>query len=239
MTSTKSHIAENYQRVLDRCNAACLRSGRSASSVKLVAVTKYAEVDWIQTLVELGIKDLGENRPQQLIQRATEIPLNACWHLIGHLQRNKVRPVLPMVTLIHSVDTLRLLAKIDFVAKELNCQPHVLLEVNVSGEAAKNGFSANELIANWDKVLRLGHLRVNGLMTMAPYSKHPEDSRPIFQRLRELRNGLAAKSPESVLLPELSMGMSGDFDVAVEEGATMIRIGNNLFNGLESTLAQP
>ena len=233
MTTTKSRIAENYQRVLDRCDAACLRVGRPASSAKLVAVTKYAEVDWIHALVELGVADLGENRPQQLLTRVDQVP-QARWHMIGHLQRNKVRPVLPLVSLIHSVDTIRLLTRIDLIAKELDLLPRVLLEVNISGEAVKDGFTTDKLVAAWDQVLTLEHLRVEGLMTMAPYSERPEDSRPIFHELRELRDRLAAMSSE-LALPELSMGMSSDLEVAIEEGATIVRIGSSLFEGLESS----
>lgn len=233
MMSIESQVAENYQRVRDRMRAACERSGRPADSVRLVAVTKYAEISWMQALLGCGVRDLGENRPQQLVERASAFGEDVCWHLIGHLQRNKVRPVLPVASWIHSVDTVRLLSRMDVLAQERDVEPRVFLEVNISGEGAKDGFTAEKLVANWPGVLAARQVRVLGLMTMAPYSDNPEDSRPVFRALRELRDRLAGMSPPSMPLPELSMGMSGDYEVAIEEGATCVRVGSRLYEGLD------
>lgn len=231
--SSESRIAENYACLLQRIEAACERSERPASAVKLVAVTKYAQLEWVQTLVRLGIRELGESRPQQLFERVPRIAPDVNWHLIGHLQRNKARRILQSVSLIHSVDSVRLLRALDRLADELTLQPRLLLEVNISGESAKHGFSTEELLADWQTVLSLHNIQVEGLMTMAPFSKQPEDVRGVFRRLRELRDRLAEQSPASVALTELSMGMSGDFEVAIEEGSTIVRIGGLFYTGVE------
>lgn len=230
----KARIAENVRAVQERMESACARVGRSADEVKLVAVTKYARMEWVWELLELGLIDLGESRPQQLVERASLLDQNIRWHLIGNLQRNKARRMLPLVGMIHSVDTLRLLDSLERLAGELELRPHLLLEVNISGEEAKHGFAPRDLIENWGKIIAFKHLSVDGLMTMAPFTEEVEETRGVFRDLRALRDKLVAISPESVSLPELSMGMSRDFEVAIEEGATMVRIGSILFEGLES-----
>jgi PLP dependent protein len=236
MSTVEFRIAENLARIHGRIGAACRRAGRDANQVRLVAVTKSAELEWIEALIALGVGDVGESRPQQLLERAQELrgahaPIR--WHLIGHLQRNKVRKILPAVVCLHSVDSLTLAARIDSLADELGLKPRVLLEANVSGEASKDGFAPEELAADWASLCNLSHVEIAGLMTIAPFSDDPEESRPTFRRLRELRDRLADR-PESPPLPELSMGMSGDFEVAIEEGATMVRIGSSLFEGLSA-----
>jgi pyridoxal phosphate enzyme (YggS family) len=228
----RNRLASNLQSVLARMTAACGRVGSDPASVTLVAVTKSARPEWIQALVGLGQTELAENRPQQLVERAAQIAGPVHWHLIGHLQRNKARQILPLVSLIHSVDSLRLLTTLDQLAAGLNLQPRVLLEVNVSGEASKDGFRADDLLAVWDQVIAYRHLRVEGLMTMAPLSDRPTDARPTFVGLRELRDQLRIRSPADVSLPHLSMGMSGDFEIAIEEGATHVRVGSALFDGM-------
>lgn len=230
---SESRIEKNYACLLQRIEAACERSQRPASAVKLVAVTKYAQLEWVQTLVRLGVRELGESRPQQLIERVPLIAAEVNWHLIGHLQRNKARRILQSVSLIHSVDSIRLLRALDRLADELTLRPRLLLEVNISAESAKHGFSTEELLADWKTVLSLNNLQVEGLMTMAPFSENPENARSVFRRLRELRDRLAERSPASVALTELSMGMSGDFEVAIEEGSTIVRIGGLLYAGVE------
>lgn len=227
-------LEQNYRDVIRRIDAASARAGRPSEKVTLVAVTKSAEPDWIRELIGLGAGDLGESRPQQLVERTEQISGPVRWHLVGHLQRNKARRVLPLVSLIHSVDSLRLLSALERLGDEMNLEPRVLLEVNISGEARKHGFTPDELTAHWDEVLACRHVRIEGLMTMAPLSDDPETSRPVFRGLRELRDRLAAASPPSFTLPHLSMGMSDDFEAAIEEGATIVRIGTSLFEGLTS-----
>jgi pyridoxal phosphate enzyme (YggS family) len=225
-------VAANLDSVRQRIERACARVGRDPAGVGLIAVSKTARVEWVRSLVALGVVELGESRPQQLAARARELDSSTHWHLIGPLQRNKVRLVLPLVSLIHSVDGLRLLESIDRIAGELLLRPRVLIEVNFSGESAKHGFAPDELRAVWEKLVSFENVRVEGLMTMAAYSNNPEDARPAFAGLRGLRDELASRNPERAALPTLSMGMSGDFETAVEEGATLVRIGSSLWEGL-------
>lgn len=224
-------LKSNRDAILAEIAAACDRVGRAPDSVTLVAVTKYAQLDWVRALVALGHATLGENRPQQLIERAGQIP-EAAWHLIGHLQRNKVRAVLPHVACIHSVDSLKLLARIGEIAGELGLTPRVLLEVNVAGEESKDGFAIDTLHRDWPELQQVRNVTLAGLMTMAPYAPDPEAARPVFRKLRMLRDELLSKAVGETRLTELSMGMSGDFAVAIEEGSTIIRVGTRLFEGL-------
>ncbi len=233
VTTIARTIDENLAAVRERMAAACRRVGRDPASVTLVAVTKYAELDWVRALLALGIRELGENRPQQLDLRAQEIVAPVHWHLIGHLQRNKIRSILPRTALIHSADSLRLLEAIDRVAAEIDLRPRVLVEVNMSGETAKHGFQAEGLLAAWDEILKLTRVEVVGLMTMAAYSPDPETARPAFAGLRKVRDTLQGLSfGTGVQLEHLSMGMTADFEVAIEEGATLVRIGSALWSGL-------
>lgn len=234
MSRNARQVAENLQSVRDRIAAAAARSGRSAEDVKLVAVSKYAELDWVRILLDLGERDLGENYPQQLLDRSTQFDASVRWHLIGSLQRNKARKVLPVVSMIHSVDSLKLAATLDRLAGELGLQREVLLEVNVSQEASKHGFTVDELRQDWEQFANFQSLRVCGLMTMAPQTDNPEQARPVFAALHGLRDELNARST-AVPLRHLSMGMTGDFEVAIEEGATLVRIGSALWEGLSST----
>ncbi len=221
-------LAANYAAVRRRIAAACARSGRDENSVRLVAVTKYAPLDAVRELVALGHRDLGESRPQQLIERAAVFKDSGVrWHLIGTLQRNKARKLLPTAATIHSADDLQLLESLDRLAGEFGLRPRALLEVNVSGEPTKFGFSPDHLIEDWPTVSALTRLDLAGLMTMAPHADDPESARETFRRLRLLRDALAADGPHP--LPELSMGMTGDFEAAIEEGATLVRIGSGLF----------
>lgn len=225
-------IRDNLARVRQQIAESAAKAGRSAEDITLVAVTKYAELEWVRALLTLGIFALGESRPQQLVDRAIQLPGEIAWHLIGHLQRNKVRPVIPLTSMIHSVDSIRLLDRVDRMASEIGISPRVLLEVNVSGEAVKDGFTADELLDAPEVLANLKHVRISGLMTMAPFAEDPELTRPVFQRLRELQVELHATLAGVHELSELSMGMSRDFHIAVEEGATLVRIGHTLYEGL-------
>lgn len=230
MSPLESPLQQNLSQVHRRIASACQRAGRAPATVTLVAVTKTARLEWVEELVRLGVRRLGESRPQQLVERAARIP-DAEWHLVGHLQRNKVRSVLPYAALIHSVDSLRLLERINEVAADLQLSPRVLLQVNVSGEASKQGFAPEALLPAWDRVTAFSRIRIEGLMTMAPDFEDAELARPTFRGLRDLRDQLRCRiGPE--VLPQLSMGMSHDMEVAIEEGATLVRIGSALFEGL-------
>ncbi len=230
--SNRQIIAQNLEQIRTAIEAACNRAGRPADSVQLVAVTKYAELNWVRDLIELGETQLGESRPQQMCQRVEELSDDVRWHMIGHLQRNKVDMVVATAELIHSADSLRLLRKIETSAAAAGKQQRILLEVNVSGEESKDGFTPDELRSSWSEILDLQHVDVQGLMTMAPHSDNAESTRPFFRQLRNLRDELANASEGRLSLPELSMGMSGDFAIAIEEGATLIRIGSRIFEGL-------
>ncbi len=233
MNEPANIIAANLARIRERIAVAAKRVGRDPDPVTLVAVTKYVGPEEIRGLVQAGCIDIGESRPQELWKKAealTDLPIR--WHLVGHLQRNKVQRTIPMVAEIHSVDSQRLLAAIDQAAGKLGRRIDVLLEVNVSGEKAKHGFSPSELESALPSLAELREVRVRGLMTMAGLEGGLERARADFRRLRELRDKLQAAAPENIALDELSMGMSGDFEAAIEEGATIVRVGSALFEGL-------
>ena len=235
MPDVEKRLAENLANVRERIADAARRSGRGPSEIKLVAVTKYVDVVTAQMLIAAGCADVGESRPQELWHKAEALPnAGVRWHLIGHLQRNKVRRTLPLTTLIHSCDSLRLLADIDRIAGELRLTADLLLELNVSGETAKHGLSLEEAPRAIEQAGGCAHVRVHGLMTMAGLGGNVDDTRRDFVQLRQLRDQLSPNVPLNVSLRELSMGMSGDFDVAIEEGATIVRVGSALFEGLDT-----
>jgi pyridoxal phosphate enzyme (YggS family) len=232
MTSPDEQIDLNLGRVRERMHAACAACDRSAADVTLVAVTKYARPEWVQGLIRLGVRELGESRPQQLAHRVPEFGDGLHWHLIGQLQRNKVRTTLPLTAMIHSVDSQRLLERIDRLAGEDGLRPKILVEVNVAGESAKAGFCPQQLVDHWTQIRTCTHPQILGLMTMAPRVDDPEQTRTVFRGLRELRDRLRDVEGDPDILPELSMGMSADFEVAIQEGATLVRVGSRLFEGL-------
>lgn len=225
-----SRIADNVARVRARIAAAAERSGRRADEITLVAVTKYVSAEETAAVVEAGCLDLGESRPQQLWTKAAEFTdPRIRWHLVGHLQRNKIRRTLPLLFLLQSVDSRRLL---DALAEEAEfAQRHlpVLLEVNISGDATKTGLPPAELEPLLAHALTLPQIEVRGLMGMASLEGDDAAARRDFRNLRLLRDKLAATFTGQCTLPELSMGMSGDFEIAIEEGATMVRVGSILF----------
>lgn len=234
--SVRRKLSDNLKRVRERMVAACDRAGRQPDEVRLVAVTKTVEVDVIRSAVESGLLDLGESRVQELVRRAGMIrehlgrrrtmdrdgvPPDPRWHMIGHLQRNKVRALLPWVDTLHSLDSLRLAEEVSSEASRLGRTVPVLIEVNVSGEKAKYGIAVGAAPHLAENIRTLPGLSVAGLMTMAPLVDDPEATRPVFSALRRLAGEHG--------LPRLSMGMTNDFEVAVEEGATDVRIGTALF----------
>ncbi|HPM82076.1 MAG TPA: YggS family pyridoxal phosphate-dependent enzyme [Candidatus Anammoximicrobium sp.] len=235
MSNLEQRIADNVARVRQAIAEAAARSGRRADDVTLIAVSKYVGTAEIDALLAAGCRDLGENRPQDLWRKAEQLrdrPIR--WHMIGHLQRNKARRTLPLVTMLHAGDSWRLLEAASQHLQQSQQTLDVLIEVNVSGDEAKHGFGPEEVEPLLPQIAQLAQLRVRGLMAMARWGGTPDDARRDFVRLRELREGLAVSCPPQISLHELSMGMSGDFEVAIEEGATLVRVGSALFEGVES-----
>ena len=229
----EEQLAENVVAVQQQIAEAAKRSGRDASDVCLVGVTKYVDVATTRALVAAGCRTLGENRPQVLWEKSSEMQdLDVRWHMIGHLQRNKVKRTVESTALIHSCDSLRLLNSIQEAGLQSGKLVDVLLEVNVSGETAKHGFSPDEMASVIEAVEPLTSLRVTGLMCMAGLGSGQQDVRREFDLLRELLESNRAGAPPNVELRELSMGMSRDFEVAIEAGATLVRVGSSLFRGL-------
>jgi PLP dependent protein len=233
-TELRTLLADRLAAVRARIASACARVGRDPAGVTLVAVTKTVSPNVARLLPELGVFDLGESRPQELWRKAEALAsLPVRWHLVGHLQRNKVERTLPLVHLIHSVDSLRLFQAVDAEARQRGTRPRALLQVNISGEGQKHGFAFDEIVRAEPDLVR-GAVEIVGLMGMAAYSDDPEAARPVFARLRAFRDRLRREwNVTGFQLEHLSMGMSGDFEVAVEEGATLVRIGTTLFEGLE------
>lgn len=230
--TVRDQIQQNLFTIRNSITTSCERVGRSFDEIQLVAVTKYAELEWVQALIDLGHTRLGESRPQQLSERFNHFPDTVEWHMIGHLQRNKVRSVLETGAVIHSVDSQRLLERIELISAELDLTARIFLEVNISGEETKHGLTPEAVPDLLPILAESPHIKALGLMTMAPYSANPEDSRLYFHQLRELQERLNSVLSEDRQLKFLSMGMSGDFTVAIEEGATHIRIGSAIFEGL-------
>jgi pyridoxal phosphate enzyme (YggS family) len=231
MTESAKRIAENLARVKERIAASAERSGRRPEQVKLVAVTKYIDANATRELIEAGCRDLGESRPQELWQKAEVLDdLNVHWHMIGHLQRNKVRRSVPLISVLHAGDSLRLLQTVNDAPAEVERRLPVLLEVNISGDQSKHGFSREELKTSFVQLAGLKNIEVRGLMCMAGLATNADGTRREFAELRELRDRLQENCPDNISLAELSMGMSRDYEVAIEEGATMVRVGSALYS---------
>lgn len=221
-----SDIAENIARIRARIEAAAARAGRDASIVTLLAATKNRAAEEVQSAVEAGVRVAGENRVQELMGKAALVTGPLEWHFIGHLQRNKVKQVVGKVSLIHSLDSLRLAREIEERAALSGVTQRVLVQVNVAGEASKSGVDPAELAEIVEEVSAMEHLTVEGLSTVAPLSGDPERVRWVFRRLAELASELEAGGPGRRVL---SMGMTDDFEVAVEEGSTCVRVGTGIF----------
>lgn len=233
MTANDSLIAENLGRVREKIAAAAKRSGRTADDITLVAVTKYVGVEEIQALQAAGCSHFGESRPQQLWQKAAALDPSIQWHMIGHLQRNKVRKTLPLVSLLHSCDSRRLLDTLNQTAGELQLQVPILLEVNISGESAKHGLEPGQVQGLLATAKDYPHLEIRGLMAMAGLEGGTGAAEADFEKLRKLRDQLQKNCPACASLHELSMGMSRDFEAAIEQGATIVRVGSSLFEGID------
>ena len=235
MNDVARRLADNLAQIQGRISAAAVRSGRMADAVRLVAVTKHVPAEFVAQLVAAGCMDLGESRPQELWAKAEQLNNPAIrWHMIGHMQRNKIRRTLPYLHLIHSVDSRRVLAALDEEAALVGQKIGVLLELNVTSDVTKTGLPPSEVESLLEKASELQHVSIRGLMAMASHGGSETAARRDFARLRTIRDRLAKKSPQGAALSELSMGMSGDFEIAILEGATIVRVGSALFEGIET-----
>jgi len=223
------HIQDNYAYVRRTIEDACRRCGRDVSEVTLVAVSKTVAVGAIEAGIAAGMTHLGENRPQEIVRKSALIDRDVHWHLIGQLQRNKVKDMIGVSWLIHSLDRLRLADEIEKRARQRDMVQPVLVQVNISGEESKSGMEPGAVIPFIEEMADRPHLKVMGLMTMAPYVSDPKDARPVFKKAKILYDSIADMEYPHVDMRYLSMGMSNDYTIAIEEGATMVRIGRALF----------
>jgi PLP dependent protein len=222
-----SEISENLKRVRDRIAQAANKSGRRIDDIELVAISKTHDADRVREAVEAGQTLFGESRIQEARAKIPELPSNLRWHFVGHLQKNKIRHALPFFELFHGVDSLELAREMDRIAGETGARPRILLQVNVAGEGSKFGFRPDQLRQEMEPLLALPRLSIEGLMIIPPLAEEAEASRKFFVELRELRDGL--EKDHDLKLPHLSMGMTNDYAVAVEEGATLVRVGTAIF----------
>lgn len=222
-------LLDNLKDVEERIQAACDRSGRKREDVLLVAVSKTKPVEMIEEVMTAGIVDFGENKPQELRDKYEVLPQNLRFHMIGHLQTNKIKYVIDRVVLIHSIDSIHLAEAVNAEAKKHNRIMPVLVEVNVAQEESKSGFLVEETENAIREIAKLSNIRVEGLMTIAPFVENAEENRQYFVKLRKLSVDIAAKNIDNVTMHHLSMGMTGDYEVAIEEGATMVRVGTGIF----------
>ena len=222
-------LSDNVIQVEERIRRACERAGRSRSEVTLIAVSKTKPISDIKEVMAAGIVDFGENKVQELKEKYEVLPKDLRWHMIGHLQRNKVKYLPGKTVLIHSVDSFRLAEEISREYGRHGAEADILLEINAAGEMSKFGVSPEEAETLARQIAILPNVHIKGLMTIAPYTDDPEESRVYFQNLRQLSVDIAAKNIDNVIMSELSMGMTGDFETAIEEGATLIRVGTAIF----------
>ena len=222
-------VSENLEQVKANIEAACKRVGRDPKDVRLVAVSKTKPISLIEEAIEAGQDTFGENTVQEMCDKMEVLPDNIKWHMIGHLQRNKVKYIAGKVELIHSVDSIRLAKQISDEAQKQSIEIPVLLEVNVAREESKFGFFTEETEDACREISKMPGIRVKGLMTSAPFVENAEDNRKYFKKLYELAVDIQSKNIDNISMRELSMGMTGDYVVAVEEGATIVRVGTGIF----------
>ena len=222
-------IRENYQAVEQKVCEACIRSKRAREEVTLIAVSKTKPVSMIQEAIKAGATVFGENKVQELCEKYEELPKHLHWHMIGHLQRNKVKYIVDKAELIHSVDSLRLAQEINKEAIKKELTVNILVEVNVAEEESKFGVGVEETEDLIREIAKLSNIKVQGLMTIAPYVENPEENRGVFRTLKKLAVDIKMKNIDNVRMDVLSMGMTGDYQVAIEEGATMVRVGTGIF----------
>ena len=222
-------IKDNLADVEKRIQAACDRAGRDRNEVTLIAVSKTKPISMIEEVMEMGIVDFGENKVQELCEKEGIIQTPLKWHMIGHLQRNKVKNIVDKVCLIHSVDSLRLAKQISEEAEKKHTIVNILIEVNIAYEDTKFGVSKEDTLPLILEISKLPNIKIKGLMTIAPFVENPEDNRIHFSNLSNLLIDIKSKNIDNIDMDILSMGMTGDFEVAIEEGATMVRVGTGIF----------
>lgn len=222
-------ITENLEQVRKNIDEACRMAGRDPKEVTLIAVSKTKPVSMLKEAYDAGARCFGENKVQEIMDKHPQLPEDIQWHIIGHLQRNKVKYIVDKVSMIHSVDSLRLAQTIEQEAAKHNVCVPVLLEVNVAQEESKFGLKMDEVLPLIETIADFPHIKVQGLMTIAPYVENAEDNRDFFRQLKKLSVDIEAKNINNVSMSVLSMGMTGDYQVAVQEGATMVRVGTGIF----------
>ena len=222
-------IRENIEHVRENIRAACEKSGRKAEDVTLIAVSKTKPVSMLQEAYECGCRDFGENKVQELVEKWEQMPKDIRWHMIGHLQRNKVKYIVDKVHMIHSVDSLRLAEEISKEAGKKGVTVSILIEINVAEEETKFGTTCEDAVQLVEEIAKLPHLVIKGLMTIAPYVENAEENKQYFEKLRQIYVDINRKSIDNVYMTELSMGMTGDYETAIAEGATYVRVGTGIF----------
>ncbi|HAD19397.1 MAG TPA: YggS family pyridoxal phosphate-dependent enzyme [Lachnospiraceae bacterium] len=229
-------VTENLKDIQQRVADACRRAGRNPETVTLIAVSKTKPAEMLQEAYDAGVRDFGENKVQEMMQKEEILPADIRWHMIGHLQRNKVKYLMGKTELIHSVDSLRLAEEISRLSVKNQICTDILIEVNIAGEESKFGTSRQEAFDLVRAAAQLPGIRIRGLMTVAPYTEHPENNRGYFRKIRELSVDIAAENIDNVHMDFLSMGMTGDFEIAIEEGATHVRVGTGIFGERNYTI---
>lgn len=226
-------LASNLQEVERKIMEACKKAGRAREDITLIAVSKTKPVSMLKEIYDLGVRDFGENKVQELTDKEPQLPADLRWHMIGHLQRNKVKQVIDKAVLIHSVDSVRLAKAIEAEAAKKEIVVQILLEVNVAEEDSKFGLKVDEVLPAIEEIATMPHVRIKGLMTIAPFVENPEENRTVFAQLQKLSVDIAEKNIDNVSVDILSMGMTNDYQVAIEEGATIIRVGTGIFGERE------
>lgn len=222
-------LKENLANVEANICTACQNGGRARSEITLIAVSKTKPVEMLQEIYEYGIRDFGENKAQEICDKYDKLPADIRWHMIGHLQRNKVKYIIDKVSMIHSLDSYRLAEEINIQAKKHNLIMPVLIQVNVANEDTKFGISIQDAVLLAEEISHLNNIQIRGLMTVAPFVDDPDDNRQYFQQLKQLAVDIKSKNMDNVFMEILSMGMTGDYMAAIEEGATMVRVGTGIF----------
>lgn len=226
-------LKDNLANVESNIQKACTKSGRDRADVTLIAVSKTKPAELLKEIYDAGVRDFGENKVQEICEKYDKLPSDIRWHMIGHLQRNKVKYIVDKVFMIHSVDSLRLAQEIEKEAAKKDVNVNILVEVNVAGEESKFGATSEEAATLVEEIAKLPHISVRGLMTIAPYVEDSEENRRYFAKLKQIYVDIIHKNIDNVFMEELSMGMTGDYEVAITEGATYVRVGTGIFGERE------